>query len=200
MCKFRHLFHLRCHHSYLKRFNVNVCVFCCEFHVKLFSCFLTWYDFIEAVLVAEVVVALKLLWPLTQGPALHVCFIILHESLFKQTYGSFMVAFIIQFHCNREGALWQRRDRRSWERTMMGPAWPSLCSLWFSDICWHFYVSKPVTSSLLLLKTLCRLGFQQQQYLFEINERGGWLCRNGWQNGFSLINRYKVKHNNPEFK
>lgn len=59
----------------------------------------------EAVTVPEVVVTLKPLWPLTQGPTLHVCFVVLHQSLLKLRYGSFIVTFIVQAHCCYEGAL-----------------------------------------------------------------------------------------------
>lgn len=59
----------------------------------------------EAVTVAEVVVALKPLRPLAQCPTLHVRFIVLHQSLLKQSDGSFVVAFIVQPHCCGEGAL-----------------------------------------------------------------------------------------------
>lgn len=81
---------------------------------------LTWYDFMEAVTVAQEVVALKPLWPLTQGPTLHVCFVVLHQSLLKQSNGPFIVAVIVQPHCCREGALRWRPDRGSWERGKMG--------------------------------------------------------------------------------
>lgn len=96
----------------------------------------------EAVTVAEVVITLKPLWPLTQGPTLHVCFIVLHQGLLKQSYGSFVVAFIVQLHCCCEGALWWRRERGSWQRGMMGRVRPSVFSkaLYVSQVSSHIYL------------------------------------------------------------
>ncbi len=59
----------------------------------------------EAVTVAEVVVALKSLWPLTQGPTLRVCLKVLRQSLLKQIDGTLVVAFVVQLDCCCEGAL-----------------------------------------------------------------------------------------------
>lgn len=59
----------------------------------------------EAVAVAEVIVALKPLWSLAQGPTLHVCFIVLHQSVLKQSDGTLIVALVIQPNCCSEGLL-----------------------------------------------------------------------------------------------
>lgn len=72
---------------------------------------LTWYDFMETVTVAEMIVALEPLRPLAQGPTLHVCFVVLHQSVLKQNGGALVVASVIHAHCRCERALWMR-DRR----------------------------------------------------------------------------------------
>lgn len=69
--------------------------------------FLTWYDFMEAVAVSEVILALKLLRALAQRPTVHVCLVVFHQRLLKESSRSFVVAFIVQLHCRCEGALRQ---------------------------------------------------------------------------------------------
>lgn len=81
---------------------------------------LTWYDFMEAVTVAEVVVALKPLRPLTQRPTRHVRLEVLHQSLLKMSDGPLVVAFLVQPHGCGEGALRWRRERGSYERETAG--------------------------------------------------------------------------------
>lgn len=69
----------------------------------------------EAVTVAEVIVALKPLWTLAQGPAVYVCFVVFHQSFLKQNNGSFVVSFVVQPHCCCEGVL-QREETAYNER------------------------------------------------------------------------------------
>lgn len=83
----------------------------------------------EAVTVAQEVVALKPLGPLTQGPALHVRFVVLHQGVLKQSNGSLIVAIIIQPHCCREGALRGRPDTGSGKRKD-GTGWTDLQCLY----------------------------------------------------------------------
>lgn len=66
---------------------------------------LTWYKFMKAVTVAKVVMAIKPLWPLAQGPTLHICFIVLYQSVLKENNGTLIVALVIQPHCCREQVL-----------------------------------------------------------------------------------------------
>lgn len=49
----------------------------------------------ETVTVAEVIMALEPLWSLAQSPTLHICFVVLHQSLLKQNNGTFVVALVI---------------------------------------------------------------------------------------------------------
>lgn len=69
--------------------------------------FLTWYDFMEAVAVSEVILALKLLRALAQRPTVPVCLVVFHQRLLKESSRSVVVAFIVQLHCRCEGALRQ---------------------------------------------------------------------------------------------
>lgn len=49
----------------------------------------------QAVTVAEVIMALKRLWTLAQSPALHICFIVFHQSFLEQNDSSFIVALVV---------------------------------------------------------------------------------------------------------
>lgn len=65
----------------------------------------------EAVAVEEVVVALEPLWALAEGPTLHVCVVVLHQSVLKHDDGSLVVPSVIQPHPRCEGVL--RRERET---------------------------------------------------------------------------------------
>ena len=52
----------------------------------------------EAVAVKDVVMLLEPLWSLAEGTALHICLIVLQESLLKQQDGPLVVPLVIQFH------------------------------------------------------------------------------------------------------
>lgn len=72
----------------------------------------------EAVTVAEVVVALEPLRPLTQGPTLHVRLVVLLHGLLEQSDGSLVVASVVQPHRCCEGAL-RRREKGTMGRVFM---------------------------------------------------------------------------------
>ena len=60
----------------------------------------------EAVAVEEVVVALEPLRPLAEGPALHVCSVVLHQGPFEHHDGSLIVPVVVEPHARGEGPLW----------------------------------------------------------------------------------------------
>lgn len=53
----------------------------------------------KTVTVLDMVVALKLLWSLTEGPTLHVSCVVLHQRLLEQNDGALVVTDVIQLHC-----------------------------------------------------------------------------------------------------
>lgn len=56
-------------------------IFCLSKLVRVLD--LTWYEFMETVMVAEVIMGFEPLRSLAQGPTLHICFIVLHQSVLK---------------------------------------------------------------------------------------------------------------------
>ena len=52
----------------------------------------------EAVAVQEVVVALEPLRPLAEGPALHICSVVLHQGPLEQHNGPLVVAVVVEPH------------------------------------------------------------------------------------------------------
>lgn len=84
----------------------------------------------QAVAVAEVIVTLEPLRPLAQGPTLHICFIVLHQSILKQSDGTLIVAFVIQPNCCCEQLLHVDTGETEDDDEKNGISIYDLCSLW----------------------------------------------------------------------
>lgn len=71
---------------------------------------LTGHDFVEAVAVAQVVVALELLRPLAESATLHVRSVVLQQRLLELSDGRRKVALVVQLHRCGEAALgWNKQ-------------------------------------------------------------------------------------------
>ena len=90
----------------------------------------------EAVAVQEVVVALEPLWPLAEGPALHICSVVLNQGLLEHHDGSLVVAVIVEPHPGGEGTLGRGdRDRAAFWKVFI-PKGPVLLKD-RSDLAWR---------------------------------------------------------------